>query len=118
MKQNIEIPKYVMVVLNQVFEIEKKLASLDDREKLSRPLEKIKTAFDSEDMQFLIDDPIAQKYDITRTDVETTIVGIGHDNLKIIEVFKPIIKITSNGVSRVIQKGVVIASSTDNIESK
>lgn len=107
-----------MVVLNQVFDIEKRLASIDDRDKLSRPLEKIKTAFDSDEMQFLIDDPIAQKYDITRTDVETTIVGNSHDNLKIIEVFKPIIKITSNGVSRVIQKGVVIASSADNLETK
>lgn len=116
MKQSIEIPKYVMVILNQVFEIEKKLTLADDHEKITRPLEKIKTAFDSDEMQFIIEDPTGQKYDITRTDVETTIVGTSHENLKIIEVFKPIVKITSHGVSRVVQKGVVIASSKDQTE--
>ena len=56
MKKSIEIPKYVMVILNQVFEIEKKLTLADDHEKITRPLEKIKTAFDSDEMQFIIED--------------------------------------------------------------
>jgi hypothetical protein len=109
-----DIPRSVLTVLNQAFELERKLAKADDPSKFQRPLEKLKEAFDTDDVYFVIEDPIHQKYDITRTDVEATIVGPGHESLVIIEVLKPIIKMTSNGVSRIIQKGVVIAGHLEN----
>lgn len=112
MKTNIEMPKPVFTVLNQVFELERRLSKLDDPAKFSRPLEKLKEAFDSDEAHFVIENPINQKYDITRTDVEATIAGTEHEGLVITEVLKPIIKLTCNGNSRIIQKGVVIASAS------
>lgn len=110
MKTIIEVPKPVFTVLNQVFELERRLSKLDDSEKFNRPIEKLKEAFDSDEARFVIENPINQKYDITRTDVEATITGAEHEGLEITEVLKPIIKLTSNGVSRIVQKGVVIVS--------
>jgi hypothetical protein len=114
MKVNHEVPKPVFTVLNQVFELERRLSKVDDPARFSRPLEKLKEAFDSDEAQFVIENPINQKYDITRTDVEATINGAEHENLVIEEVLKPIIKLTSNGISRIIQKGVVIASASNS----
>ncbi len=112
MKPIHEIPKPVFTVLNQVFELERRLSKLDDSARYSRPLEKLKEAFDSDEAQFIIENPINQKYDITRTDVEATITGAEHEELEITEVLKPIIKLTYSGISRIIQKGVVIASAS------
>jgi hypothetical protein len=112
MKTTIEVPKPVFTVLNQVFELERRLSKTDDISKFSRPLEKIKEAFDSDDAQFVIENPINQKYEITRTDVEATITGTEHEGLFITEVLKPIIKLSNKGISRIIQKGVVIASNS------
>lgn len=112
MKAIIEVPKHYFTVLNQVFELERRLSKLDDPARFSRPLEKLKEAFDSDEAQFVIENPINQKYDITRTDVEATITGTEHEGLEITEVLKPIIKLTCNGISRIIQKGVVIASAS------
>jgi|JI8StandDraft_1071087.scaffolds.fasta_scaffold409865_1 hypothetical protein len=112
MKAIIEVPKPVFTVLNQVFELERRLSKVDDPTRFSRPLEKLKEAFDSDEAQFVIDNPINQKYDITRTDVEATITGTEHEGLEITEVLKPIIKLTCKGISRIIQKGVVIASAS------
>jgi hypothetical protein len=107
-----EVPKPVFTVLNQVFELERRIVKADDLASFSRPLEKLKEAFDSDEARFVIENPINQKYDITRTDVEATITGTEHEGLKITEVLKPIIKQTCNGISRIIQKGVVIASAS------
>jgi hypothetical protein len=112
MKAIIEVPKSVFTVLNQAFELERRLSKVDDPSMCSRPLEKLKEAFDSDEAQFVIENPINQKYDITRTDVEASITGTEHEGLVITEVLKPIIKLTSNGISRIIQKGVVIASAS------
>jgi len=118
MKQGIEIPKYVMTVLNQIFEIERKAGVGGVSQKILRSIEKIKSAFDSDAMEFVIESPLNQRYDITRTDVEATIVGSDHENLEITEVFKPIIKIRVSGISRVIQQGVVIATSRNKPENQ
>lgn len=112
MKAIIEVPRPVFTVLNQVFELERRLLKADDPSRFSRPLEKLKEAFDTDEAQFIIENPINQKYDITRTDVEATITGSDHENLEITEVLKPIIKITSRGLSRIVQKGVVIAATS------
>jgi hypothetical protein len=113
MKAHIEVPKPVLTVLNQVFEIERRLSKVDEPARFTRPLVKLKEAFDSDEAQFVIENPISQKYDITRTDVEATITGTEHEGLVITEVLKPIIKLTSKGISRIIQKGVVIASTSE-----
>jgi hypothetical protein len=117
MKAPIDIPKHVFTVLNQVFELERKLSGLNDSMKFDRSLAKLREAFDSQEMQFIIENPLHQRYDITRTDVVATISSSEHDELVITEVLKPVIKVTSNGVSRIIQKGVVIAG-LPNAESQ
>jgi len=61
------------------------------------------------------EDPMGQPFNETRTDLEATISGVGTEDLVVVEVIKPIIRSVSNGettgISRVIQKGIVVVQS-------
>ena len=61
-----------------------------------------------EKISFIIENPINQKYKETRTDVEANISGDSTENLIIVDVIKPIIRIKQGKVSKIIQKGIVI----------
>ena len=54
---------------------------------------------------------MGQSFSETRTDLEATITGEGTDNLKVVEVIKPIIRVGDKSFSRVVQKGIVIVQS-------
>ena len=47
----------------------------------------------------------------TRTDLEVTISGTGTENLRVVEVIKPIIREGTRDLSRITQKGIVIVES-------
>jgi hypothetical protein len=51
---------------------------------------------------------MGQDFAETRTDVEASITGSSTDNLKIVEVIKPIIRAGVPSNSLVIQKGIVV----------
>jgi hypothetical protein len=105
----IEIPKFVLQVLNNICDIERKLSIHGDPGNARRNVERIKETI--EDIKVFYEDPMGQSFSETRTDLEATITGEGSDNLKVVEVIKPIIRVGDKSFSRVVQKGIVIVQS-------
>lgn len=116
----ISIPKSILTVLNQLYELEQKLKKHGDPGNFSRNIGKMKDAFAEEGLpaqghdriRLAYEDPMGQPCDETRTDLEATIAGSGTDNLVVVEVIKPIVRATvRDGFSLVVQKGIVIVES-------
>jgi hypothetical protein len=109
----LQVPKSLLVALNQLYEIEQKLKKGGDNSGLQRNVGKMKTAF--EEFGLAYEDPMGQTFKETRTDLEATISGSGSENLVVVEVIKPTIRaILRDGpgeFSRVIQKGIVVVES-------
>ncbi|MCI4668700.1 MAG: hypothetical protein MRZ79_11240 [Bacteroidia bacterium] len=91
---------------NQLFEIEHKLAKISGTERLNRNLRRMKQALENAGIR--THDPLGEEWSETRTDCEASISGASVDNLKIVEVIKPILRWEENGVQQIIQRGVVI----------
>lgn len=105
----IEIPKFVLQVLNNLCDLDRKLSIHGDPGNAKRNVERIKETI--EDIKFFYEDPMGQSFSETRTDLDATITGEGSDNLKVVEVIKPIIRVGDRNFSRVVQKGIVIVQS-------
>ena len=108
--------KNYLTILNQVFEIEKKLTKLKKSNSIQRNVDRVKDVFQDsllpDDMGLMYYDPSGENYDETRTDCEASIAGESTENLKIVEVIKPIIRICmKDGSSRILQRAVVIVES-------
>jgi hypothetical protein len=101
--------KHHLKIINQFFEIEKKLAALNGAESAQRNVERIKSYF--EEMGYQIHNPLGESYSETRTDCEASIAGASAENLYINEVIKPIVRYLQEGQPQIIQKGVVITRS-------
>ncbi len=120
MEIRIHIPKSILTVLNQLYEMEQKLRKQGDPSNFSRNVGKMKDALAEEGLPdgsgghicLAYEDPMGATFRETRTDLEVTISGTGTDNLAVVEVIKPIIRARiMDGVSHVVQKGVVIVES-------
>ena len=115
-------------ILDQIFEIERKLEGLKEPNNISRNIEKIKVFFaeifgtpSDPEVGLFYHDPLGEKYDETRTDIDGNIAGESTDNLVVTEVIKPIIrqgdkkKLTRSlddfALSRCVRKGVVVVES-------
>jgi hypothetical protein len=105
----IEIPKFVIPVLNNLCDIDRKLSLHGDPGNIRRNVERIRETI--EEIKVFYEDPMGQSFSETRTDLEATITGEGSDNLKVVEVMKPIIRVGDRNFSRVVQKGIVIVQS-------
>lgn len=105
----IEVPKWALTVLNNLYEIERKLAIHGDPGNASRNIEKMKDAF-AEQMLFY-EDPMGEPFKETRTDLEASISGAETENLVVVEVIKPVIRVGEAAFSRVVQKGIVMVQS-------
>jgi hypothetical protein len=106
--------KQLLMVLNQVFEIEKKLSLHGDPNNLDRNINRIKNAI--EEWGFFYEDPMGEDFQETRTDLDATISGKATERLKVVEVIKPIIRLGQRALSRVVQKGVVIVEAVTETE--
>ncbi|CAN5289362.1 hypothetical protein BH10PLA2_BH10PLA2_35030 [soil metagenome] len=120
MELRVDIPKALLVVLNQLYDMEQKLKRVNDSNGLTRNIGKMKDAFAEEGLalpggsriRLMYEDPLGKPFNETRTDLEMTIAGPGADDLVVVEVIKPIIRASlKEGISFVVQKGVVIAES-------
>jgi hypothetical protein len=105
-RQMTEPERRLLVVLNQVFEIEKKLSLHGDPNNLKRNIDRIKSTM--EELGFFYVDPTGERFEETRTDLEATISGEGTEHLKVVEVIKPVIRGGQRAYSQVVQKGIVI----------
>ena len=106
-----EAERRLLIVLNQVFEIEKKLSLHGDPNNLVRNISRIKDAL--EELSFFYEDPTGEDFQETRTDLEATISGQGTEGLKVVEVIKPIIRIGQRDLSRIVQKGIVVVQAAN-----
>jgi len=129
MEFRIQVPKSILTVLNQLYELEQKLKKHGDPGNFSRNIGKMKDAFAEEGLpaqdqtggevriRLAYVDPMGQPCDETRTDLEATIAGAGTDHLVVVEVIKPIVRATvRDGFSLVVQKGIVIVESRKKTE--
>jgi hypothetical protein len=104
-----EVPSWVLKVLNNIYDIERKMQIHGDLGNAKRNVERIKETFESE--KIFYEDPMGQFFAETRTDLEVSITGIGTENLYVVEVIKPIIRIGEKNFSRVVPKGIVVVES-------
>jgi len=98
--------RQVVNIINQVFEIEKKLSGAQANGSIQRNIDRIKNEL--EEMGYSFHNPINEKYDPTRTDCEANITGSGSGKLVITEVIKPVIRNTNDGENKIIQKAIVV----------
>jgi hypothetical protein len=104
-----EVPKQFLTMLNNLYEIERKLALHGDPGNAMRNVERIKDALKEQGIFY--EDPMGQPFKETRTDLDATISGTGTENLVVSEVIKPIVRAGLRELSRVVQKGIVVVES-------
>ena len=105
-------------ILNQIFEIENKLAKITENNSIGRNIDKLKNFYENEldeNISFIIENPKNEEYNETRTDVEANIIGESVNNLVIVDVIKPIIRIKQGSKNQIIQKGIVIVQDKNTI---
>lgn len=97
--------KQIVNIINQVFEIEKKLAA-NSTAGLQRNIERIKAEL--EEMGYDYHNPLHEKWDETRTDCEASIAGTLRSKMVITEVIKPVVRQREEGGKKVVQKAIVV----------
>lgn len=97
--------KPLINIINQIFEIEKKLTAAGGVN-VQRNVERIKTEL--REMGYTWHNPLHEGWDETRTDCEAGISGSLKPKMRITEVLKPIVHYTENGGQRLVQKAVVV----------
>lgn len=110
------VPKPLLTALNQVYELEQRIAKQGDSCNLRRNIDRLKDAF--EELGLVYEDPMGQRVNETRTDLEVSIAGIGTENLIVVEVIKPVIRAVDRGMpgfSKVVQRGIAVAKSTQEV---
>lgn len=106
-------------LLDQLFEIERKLENIEESNSIARNLNKMKDIFETNlfssstisEIGFTYHNPIGESYNETRLDLEANIAGNSTENLIIKEVIKPIIRYKSGGSTLIARKGVVVVES-------
>lgn len=125
------VPKWILSIINQLYDIENKIRRDGDPSNIQRNLEKILNVLNTETgisdlsmnrIKLAFEDPMGQDFTETRTDLEATISGAGTDKLRVVEVVKPIIRVifsdTAGEYSKIVQKGIVVVESKIEGERK
>lgn len=114
-EQNLKKYKPYFELLDQLFEVERKLQNIKESNSISRNLNRMKEIFEntlldstSSDIGFTFHDPLGESYNETRIDLEASISGNSSENLIIKEVIKPIIRYRVGGSTLIARKGVVV----------
>ncbi len=95
----------MLEIINQIFAIELK-SKKEDLSLFNRNIERIYHECDG--LGYHIVNPLGKAYKNEMTDVEANIVGNIHGNMEIVKVLKPIVYKEDEGMTRLIQKGIVI----------
>lgn len=118
MKEQIKIPLPYLELLDQIFEIEKKVDAIKESNSIIRNVNRMKEIFsnisssaDEHEAGLIIHNPIGESYNETRTDLEASIAGSSAENLIVVEVIKPIIRYRKGGTNVIARKGVVVVES-------
>ena len=100
------VPDHYLYLINQVFDMERKVDKLTERNSLARNLDRMKSKF--AELGLEIANPLGEPYNETRTDCEANIAGESSEGLVITDVIKPIVRLRSGGAGIIVQKAVVI----------
>lgn len=114
MQENIQLPQAYKDLVNQVFEIEKKVSLLQENNSISRNITRLKNLLENDLLptaSILYHNPIGEPYNETRTDCDASISGTSTEDLTIIEVIKPIIRVQVEGHTFIVQKALVVVAS-------
>ncbi len=93
-------------IVNQIFDMEKKITDTDLENTLARNIRRIKNKLEAMGIRY--HNPLGETYDETRLDCEAMIGDNAASPLLISEVVKPIIHHHENGTTRLLQRAVVI----------
>ncbi len=123
MADPIKVTKAYLDILNQVFEIEKKLSVLQESNSIQRNVNKLKEIMENDIVAqggdditgFIYHNPIGEDYNITRTDCEASIAGESTEDLQITEVIKPIIRFRNGGANIIVQKAIVVVKAKNSL---
>jgi hypothetical protein len=97
--------KQIINIINQVFEMEKKLGA-NGSPSIQRNLDRIKSELS--EMGYDYHNPVHEKWDETRTDCEANITGTLKNKMIITEVIKPVVHVKESGGKKIIQKAIVV----------
>ena len=97
--------KQIINIINQVFEIEKKLG-FTGQANLQRNIDRIKAELS--EMGYDYHNPVHEKWDETRTDCEASVAGQLRSKMVITEVIKPVVNHREAGGKKIIQKAIVV----------
>ena len=113
MNEQIKIPKIFFDLIDQIFEIERKVESLSETNSISRNVSRLKEIFEHLESEggLVYHNPIGEPYNETRTDLEASIAGNSADSLIITEVIKPIVRYRKGGITLIARKGIVVVES-------
>lgn len=101
-----EVPKGWLQIVNNLYELQRKLALHGDAGNASRNVERIRELI--REQGFSYEDPMGQSFSETRADLDATISGASTENLTVVEVIKPVVRADFQGISKVVQRGVVV----------
>ncbi len=117
-------PQVYLDLLNQIFEIEKKVNGLKEQNSIHRNINRMKRIMEedlangSPNTGLSYHNPLGEGYSDTRTDCEATISGTGVEDLEIVEVIRPIIfysyQENNQVLKAIVQRGVVIVQSKNS----
>ena len=118
MNESLKVSSDYINLLDQVFEIERKLEGIKEAKSVSRNISRIKDIFQhicatpsESDVGLMYHNPVGEDYDETRLDLEASIAGESAESLVVTEVIKPIIRYRGHGITRIVRKGVVVVQS-------
>ena len=118
MNEILKIKSEYVNLLDQIFEIERKLEKIKEPNNINRHINKMKNIFENilstpskSDVGLFYHNPIDEDYNETRTDLDASIAGESTKNLVVTEVIKPIIRFKDNTHTRITRKGVVVVES-------
>ncbi len=93
-------------VLNQVFEIQQKIAGTPQEASCERNFARIYSVM--EEQGYRLQDPAGEAYSESRTDYEATIIGEPGKSMTVAKVIKPVIYLQENGSMKLLQKAIVL----------
>lgn len=121
-RRTTKVAQEFLDLVNQVFDIEKKASVIKEDNSIQRNINKLRDLIQYELFKNIGDtiglsyhNIIGEPYNETRTDCDADIAGNSAENLKIIEVIKPIIYLSYKEndmiIKNIAQKAVVVAKS-------
>lgn len=115
--QNITLSNEVISLINQVFEIEEKQKMIEQKNSIDRNVRNLKELLEEgffQDFGITYHNPLGEDFKDSRTDCDVVEnISNTFENLVIVQVIRPIIRVKQNDTIRIIQRARVVVQSKD-----